>query len=780
MIPRLVSWVFPWRADLEELPEGVSLELTIKKELPDQDRTVVELLARQAGKIVANEAGTVTVRTTNLSSGDVGDVDITIKGSFQWILEFGFANVRIAHIDSEGRVEILVPVCTGPDLNLDFTCTATSERGLSEFSLLALVDRPPAFTAKKLVVTPESMTPGETAKITVDIANEGVRAGSFSAILTVKSPGATDFEAIDVKEVTLLGGESGTVTFFVLREEQGTYDVDVEGLPGTFGVFKPIDPAQLTFSDLQISPSTVDCERTIRGVVCPPVSISTVVQNAGDADGRIVIEFRINEVISEILSLSVPGQGSVPLEFEFVPPAEGTFALTVIDPEEKITVPARGEFTASVALEPAAFSFANLDVSPLEVDPGDEVTLTFRITNFGELPGVRTVSLLLDGAEIASQDVQVIELSTKQVVFTITAPEEPGLYTTRIENLTSDFRVLEVAPVPLPRVQRLVVTPEPVFAGETVTVDVVVESVADEESSRTLTLRVDGEIVVPARLVTLDPREVKTESFTFAAPDLAGTHELEIDGIRRDFQVAAVIVAARLNLVALTVSPEVSRPGQLVTISVVLANAGGEVGTTEVILRVQGREVERKTVEVPGGETALPVTFEIRRVEEGNFAVEVEVLRAVDVKELEGRFAVLAPAIAKLIFVPGTLILDVDRVSIGEPVTVSIIVSNEGRAVGSRTVVLNVDGKEIDTQTVALEAGRTKLVEFTRRVVEREPGTHEVSVDGFSIQFTVERPAPLAITISLLVIFALLVAALAVLMYTRATRGSPPPQATLE
>ena len=71
-------------ADLKQQPEGVTLQATIKKELSDFDRTNIEVASRkEESKIVANEAGTVSVQTTNLDTkNDVGEISISIKVSF--------------------------------------------------------------------------------------------------------------------------------------------------------------------------------------------------------------------------------------------------------------------------------------------------------------------------------------------------------------------------------------------------------------------------------------------------------------------------------------------------------------------------------------------------------------------------------------------------------------------------------------------------------------------------------------------------------------------------
>ena len=306
------------KARLSRLPEGLNVQEFIKKQLKDSDRVAVESVTRADGKIVANEAGTVTVKAPALGVGDVTEVEMTIKVSAKWVETYGefdggvVSNIRIARVDEQQNVEIIVPQCTGPDDNGEYTCVGVTQGGFSEFSLLALVDTPTEFETRNLVVSPKSVAPGEAVKITVDIVNTSTKAGSFSAILKIQRPGTTESEPIAVEGITLEGGEEGRVSFFVSRDEQGTYQVDVEGLGDSFDVFEKILAQDLRFSDLVITPAEVRPGQ--------PVTLRMSVENLG-GDGRAEIEFRINGVLTELRSISVPGGATVPVTFEFTPPA---------------------------------------------------------------------------------------------------------------------------------------------------------------------------------------------------------------------------------------------------------------------------------------------------------------------------------------------------------------------------------------------------------------------------------------------------------------------------
>ena len=761
------------KASLEVLPPATQMRMAIKKELKDEDLTQVEGIARVGGQIVANQAGTVTVETPGLTEEHVGPVEITTKVSANWILEFGRRNVRVAHVKPDGDVEILVPVCTGPDSNFDFTCVATTTRGFSEFSLLALVDIPAEFLARNLVITPAAVEPGQSVVISVDVVNEGVSPGSFSTILKIKRPDVVEFEPIAVKGVTLEGGEERTVRFFVAREEEGRYVVEIEGrtgefLTGAFDVFRKLDPAVLSFTPLVITPELVRPGE--------PVQISMFVVNAGGDDGRTEVELRINNVLTEIRSLSVPGLGRVEVIFEFIPPAEGAFNIELIDPEELVN-PVTGIVEASLVI-PALFVLVPpVDVRPLEVFPEGELTISFDLTNEGGEAGTRTVVLLVDGKEIDRQEVSVEALFIESVTFVTTAPLEPGTYSVRIEipedpevvTIESAFKVVERIESVV--VERLAVEVDRVLAGQTVTVTVDVTNVTDEIATRTLVLKLDG-VVVEERLVTLNPREKKTEIFEFAAPEVIGTHEVVVAELP-PLTFRVITLRAVLNLVQpLNVIPSTVEPGDVVTIRAVLENEGEEAGDSDVILKINGVEVEKKTVLVqPKSKEA--VEFQVTRIETGDYMVEVEAVDARDVTLLRGSFTVRS----LLILVPDSVKVDRESVKSGEPVIVSVVVRNEGLAPGSRTVVLSVDGVLIEKKTVTLGPDEFETVTFSPHV-ERDVGEHTVNVDGIITTFTVTEKPSFPVIILVLIIVGLLVAGLAgVVLYFKKIRRAAPPEA---
>lgn len=75
-------------------------------------------------------------------------------------------------------------------------------------------------------------------------------------------------------------------------------------------------------------------------------------------------------------------------------------------------------------------------------------------------------------------------------------------------------------------------------------------------------------------------------------------------------------------------------------------------------------------------------------------------------------------------------------VEIGEPVSVSVTVTNVGEEARSYTAELLIDGFKVDEDMVTLVGGAVVTVEFTG--VSEEEGSNTVYVGDLSSSFTVE------------------------------------------
>ena len=90
------------------------------------------------------------------------------------------------------------------------------------------------FEISDIVINPEEAEINQPVKISVTVKNIGGLEGSY--ILELKIGGILEAS----KEVTLIGGESITTSFDVIKDEASTYNFTLNGFSGTFNVIRPL------------------------------------------------------------------------------------------------------------------------------------------------------------------------------------------------------------------------------------------------------------------------------------------------------------------------------------------------------------------------------------------------------------------------------------------------------------------------------------------------------------------------------------------------------------
>jgi len=113
--------------------------------------------------------------------------------------------------------------------------------------VLGACAKPAAFEVTSLVVTPPEVTAGGTVSVTAEVRNTGGSEGSYTATLTVD--GAT----AQTKEVALAVGASKTVSFSLVKDRAGTYQIAVGGLASSLRVkekFSALDQLRITYPEL--------------------------------------------------------------------------------------------------------------------------------------------------------------------------------------------------------------------------------------------------------------------------------------------------------------------------------------------------------------------------------------------------------------------------------------------------------------------------------------------------------------------------------------------------
>jgi len=201
---------------------------------------------------------------------------------------------------------------------------------LSEETVAALPELG-EFTVSGLSVSPDTVEPGEVVTISVDVENVGT--GTSKYTVNLKIDGTTE----ESTELTLAAGEDETVTWTVSKTAAKTYDVDVNGLKGSFTVEEPVPPAPAEFvlSDLVVSPASIQTGET--------VTVSVTVANVGEESGSYTAELLVDDSKVDEETVALVGGASETVEFTGVSGDEGTHTVSVGDLSGSFTVEAPPE-----------------------------------------------------------------------------------------------------------------------------------------------------------------------------------------------------------------------------------------------------------------------------------------------------------------------------------------------------------------------------------------------------------------------------------------------------
>lgn len=116
-------------------------------------------------------------------------------------------------------------------------------------------------------------------------------------------------------------------------------------------------------------------------------------------------------------------------------------------------------------------------------------------------------------------------------------------------------------------------------------------------------------------------------------------------------------------------------------------------------------------------------------------------------------FGVSGSTIIPANFELSNLVITPSEVSVGETVTISVVVNNVGGQTGSTTVNLEINGVAVDTRSVTLDVGKSTTVTFT--VSEDVAGTYTVNVAGLTGSFVVTAPAPPIVLLAVSIVLAI-------------------------
>ena len=130
--------------------------------------------------------------------------------------------------------------------------------------------------------------------------------------------------------VTLAPGASEPVSFSVIKNVAGSYNVEVDGLSSSFEVTGAPLPATFSLNDLSISAATVKSRE--------PVTCSVTVTNTGETEGSYTATLKIDGVEVATQAVTLAGGESRTVEFRVFREEAGSYSVEMGELSRSFTV----------------------------------------------------------------------------------------------------------------------------------------------------------------------------------------------------------------------------------------------------------------------------------------------------------------------------------------------------------------------------------------------------------------------------------------------------------
>jgi oligopeptide transport system substrate-binding protein len=285
------------------------------------------------------------------------------------------------------------------------------------------------------------------------------------------------------------------------------------------------------------------------------------------------------------------------------------------------------------------------------------------------------------------------------------------------------------------QISSLNITPQQVTEGQDTTVEASLSNTGKSEGKYTAILKINDN-QVDSKEVTLAPGENKIISFSYIAGS-AGQYKIDLNGLSGTIDVSRpaevlkpvdvskpvdVLKPAEFEVISMNITPAEIVIGSIISVDIEVKNKGEIEGAYTSRLNIDGVMTGSKEVSIqPNTSQKLSLTANMDSV--GQHAIEFG--------GISKSITVLKPAEFKVTSAKATPGLAFP----GQEVTVEAEVSNEGEVAGSSPIELTINGAEIDSQLISLEAGKSNKVTF--KIKRDTPGNYDLKVNDASFSITV-------------------------------------------
>lgn len=374
----------------------------------------------------------------------------------------------------------LLPVALMLALVLATTISASAQAGL---------------VVSDLTISQDSVKEGETVYITTVVTAD--TDGTYTLILKIND------ELKETKEVELEAADPQTVSFTVTGGPPGDYIVDLNGFPGYFTV------------------------KTSFWAMFPPYLWAIL--------GAIIGVLILFIIVLAVMPPRKKQAGTVPKATRAgrggPPPATPT-PTPMPTPFPTLTPgPMAAPHAAPTAR--ATFSVSNLTITPNQVREGEPVTISAIVTNNGTESGKYSLVLRIGGVVEGITEITLASGTSQLATSTITK-DTAGDYYIEIDGLGGTFTVIPLKPAHF-TLSNLVIAPERVKQGESITISAVVTNTGEVTGSYSVVLKIKG-TVEAIEEVNIGPGGSQRVAFDITK-DTPGFYNVDLEGLTGRFVV---------------------------------------------------------------------------------------------------------------------------------------------------------------------------------------------------------------------------------------------------
>jgi len=161
------------------------------------------------------------------------------------------------------------------------------------------------------------------------------------------------------------------------------------------------------------------------------VTVTISVTNTGELSGNYTGVLQVGDTAEATKDVTLKGGETQQVSFTVKRAQAGTYNLSIGD--------LNGSFTS---LKPAAFTTSELTISPATTQTGEPITVTFKVTNTGQVSGTYTAVVKVNGALAGTEDIILAGGENQQVSFEV-VQDQPGTYTVDVSGFSGSFDIIQ-------------------------------------------------------------------------------------------------------------------------------------------------------------------------------------------------------------------------------------------------------------------------------------------------------------------------------------------------